>query len=212
MKGQLTQPGRSCSSIAMQPTPASLCISTAPWGKRLFPSLMSGRLQRFGFPTKYSTPTKILERGSGEYTLLSHLPQVQHLYFSKTLHLTHPVTPSQENTSHCSGDQGRRRSPEIQVGEKPCIRSRRPPDTSSITATKDSPGGPWGSAQLSQHPTPASQASCCRLQTLCPLSPRALAHMFAHASTEREGKPGCRNNTGTQTKEHKPLIWVNQRK
>lgn len=45
-----------------------------------------------------------------------------------------------------------------------------------------------------------------------PSSPRALAHMFAHAGAEREGKPGCRNNTGTQTKEHKPLIWVNQRK
>lgn len=45
-----------------------------------------------------------------------------------------------------------------------------------------------------------------------PSSPRAVTHMFAHASTEREGKPGCRNNIGTQTKEHKPLIWVNQRK
>lgn len=58
------------------------------------------------------------------------------------------------------------------------------------------------------HPKPPSAA----WRPPCPSWPRALAHMFAHAGTEREGKPGCRNNTGTQTKEHKPLIWVNQRK
>lgn len=113
------------------------------------------------------------------------------------------VTAAGEDPQKCKHEK----NPTEQTPER-----QETPDTSSITARKDSPGGPWGCAQLSQQPSPPSHPPAAAWRPPCPSWPRALAHMFAHAGTEREGTPGCRNNTGTQTKEHKPLIWVNQRK
>ena len=75
------------------------------------------------------------------------------------------------------------------------------------------PQASLGSPSIPPHPKNPTSLLQPSLETPRPPSlPRVLAHMFTHAGTEQGGKPRCRNNTGTQTKEHKPLIWVNRRK
>lgn len=178
----------------------------------MFPSLMFGTVQRFGFPPSTQHLQKpwstAVEKTRCSHTFLKfNIHTCLKLFISLIPSHLHRKTPLTALVTTAGEDPQKCR-----IKTHRCSR-RRPPDMSSITARKDSPR--WSLGLCSALPAPQPTIPGILLQPgdpRAPSWPRALAHMFAHAGTEREGKAGCRNNTGTQTKEHKPLIWVNQRK